>query len=84
MKPNKWKLVIQEHGECEPFIHVFMIFHLPEKMEMILYIHTSYIKSLASTIIGKAQAPPQQVRHRHGDCGGVKKKEWENRDIDEN
>ena len=74
LKPNPWKLVIQEHGECEPFIHVFLIFRLTENMEMILQIHKSYIKSLASTIISKAQAPLQQVRHQHETVGEWRRK----------
>ena len=50
--------------ECKPFIHVFMIFILIENIYMILQIHESYVKSWASTIISKAQAPHQQVRHQ--------------------
>ena len=60
--------------ECKPFIHVFMIFRLTKNMDMRLQGHTSYIKALASTIISKAQEPPQQVRHQHEIVG-----EWRRR-----
>ena len=41
LKTNPWKLIIQEHGKCEPFIHVFLIFQLTKNMEKILHIHAS-------------------------------------------
>ena len=47
--------------ECQPFIHVFLIFIIIDHMEMILHIHESCIKAWASTILSKAQAPLQQV-----------------------
>ena len=55
--------------ECNPFIHVFLIFQLIENMEIILQIPTSYIKYLASNVLSKVQAPLQQVHPQHESVG---------------
>ena len=41
LNPNPWKLDIQEHEECKPFIHVFLIFQPKKNMDVILHIYTS-------------------------------------------
>ena len=47
--------------ECEPFIHIFLIFRLTKNMYIILQSHELCIKSWASTILSKAQESLQQV-----------------------